>query len=124
MNRPFRYTLSLQTTDGDRIAATARVPADSAWYDGHFPGNPILPGIALVALVEEAILRVERERGRAVEMTGIRRVRFRLPVKPDDAIRLEAARESRRGTPSYAFNVFLEEELACSGILTIGASSP
>ena len=62
MSRPFRYALSLQPAGGDRIVATARVPADSAWYDGHFPGNPILPGLALIALVEEAVLRFERER--------------------------------------------------------------
>jgi len=124
MSRPFRYALSLQPAGGDRIVATARVPADSAWYDGHFPGNPILPGIALIALVEEAVLRFERERGRSVEMTGVRRVRFRLPVKPDDTIRLEANRESRRGTPAYVFNVFRDRELACSGVLTARTLSP
>ncbi|HOD28200.1 MAG TPA: FabA/FabZ family ACP-dehydratase [Syntrophales bacterium] len=124
MSRPFRYELSLSPDAGDRIDASARIPADSAWFDGHFPDNPIVPGVALIGLVEEAVLRSERDRGRTVEMTGIRRVRFRLPVKPDDPITLQAVREVKRGTPAFVFNVCLEGEIACSGILSVTAAEP
>ncbi len=36
----------LETSPQNRIRAKVRVPADSAWFSGHFPGNPVLPGIA------------------------------------------------------------------------------
>lgn len=102
---------------GSRIRASACVPADSAWYDGHFPGNPILPGIAILALVEEAILAAEAEQKSPVVMTGVGRVRFRLPVKPDDPIILDIVRQQRKDGLAYEFTVSLGEEPACTGVM-------
>jgi 3-hydroxyacyl-[acyl-carrier-protein] dehydratase len=102
----------------ERVAATARFPRDSDWFSGHFPGNPIVPGVALIALVEEAVIEQERGEGRFLAITGVRRVRFRLPVRPDDEVTLEATRMSGREVPAYAFTVCLAGEVACSGVLT------
>ena len=99
----------------DQITAAARVPADSVWYAGHFPGNPILPGIAVLALVKEAILAAELEEKRQVVITGIGRVRFRLPVKPDEWMTLKISRESKPDRLTYEFSVCLAEELVCTG---------
>ena len=102
----------------EQIAAAARFPDDSDWFSGHFPGNPILPGVALIALVEEAVVEWERGKGRSVAVTGVRRVRFRLFIKPDDELTLEAVPTSHPEGPSYAFAVHLAGETACSGVLT------
>ena len=65
MMKPFMQKLTQLSCTADRITASACVPADSVWYAGHFPGNPILPGIAILALVEEAIIEAElKEKGR------------------------------------------------------------
>jgi 3-hydroxymyristoyl/3-hydroxydecanoyl-(acyl carrier protein) dehydratase len=102
----------------DRVAAAARFPCDSYWFSGHFPGNPIVPGVALIALVVEAVIARERGDGRSLAITGIRRVRFRLPVRPGDTVTLEATRMSGRERPAYAFTLCLAGEVACSGVLT------
>jgi 3-hydroxyacyl-[acyl-carrier-protein] dehydratase len=99
------------------MTASARVSEDSVWYSGHFPGNPILPGIAVLALVEEAIHVAELRENRHVVMTGISRVRFRLPVKPDDWMTLRITKERKHNGFSYEFSVSLAEEVACTGIL-------
>jgi 3-hydroxyacyl-[acyl-carrier-protein] dehydratase len=120
----FRYEWLQLSGTAERVAATARFPRDSDWFSGHFPGNPIVPGVALIALVEEAVIVRERGEGRSLAITGVRRVRFRLPVRPDDEVTLEATRMSGREGPAYAFTVCLTGEVACSGILTAEIISP
>jgi 3-hydroxymyristoyl/3-hydroxydecanoyl-(acyl carrier protein) dehydratase len=100
------------------MTAEAGVSGDSAWYEGHFPGNPILPGIAILALVEEAIITSELQEGRHVTIIGVGRVRFRLPVKADDRMLLEVTRENRRDGIAYLFSVNLAGEAACTGAFT------
>ena len=56
MEKSFRQGLSQLAGTAERMTAAAAVPGDSAWYAGHFPDNPILPGIAILAMVEEAII--------------------------------------------------------------------
>ncbi len=55
------------------------------WFDGHFPGNPILPGVAQLALVVEALAR---ERGAALDLGGITFLRLRQLVRPGARLRL------------------------------------
>jgi 3-hydroxymyristoyl/3-hydroxydecanoyl-(acyl carrier protein) dehydratase len=108
--------------EAGHIVASAKFPNDSAWFSGHFPDNPIVPGVALIALVAEAVRERERSEGRFPVITGIRRVRFRLPVRPDDEVTLEATRILKKEGPAYLFNVYLAGENACSGILAAEAA--
>jgi 3-hydroxyacyl-[acyl-carrier-protein] dehydratase len=105
------------TAVAGRIVGAARFPADSAWFSGHFPGNPIVPGVALIALVADAVIEQEKIAGRSVAITGVRRVRFRLPVKPGDDVTLEATQVTGPKGPSFAFTVCLAGEPACNGVL-------
>jgi 3-hydroxyacyl-[acyl-carrier-protein] dehydratase len=115
--KPFMQKISQLSGAADSLTASASVPTDSVWYAGHFPGTPLLPGIAILALVEEAISEAELREGKQVIMTGIGRVRFRLPVRPDDQMVIEISREKKNGGFAYGFSVFLSEELACTGYL-------
>lgn len=96
------------------IRATA--PSGSPWYSGHFPENPILPGLAILAMVKQAILGEESVRGTKIRVVGVRRVRFRLPVKPDDTLTLSFSRTRQEGNLSYSFQVLLDARPVCSGI--------
>jgi 3-hydroxymyristoyl/3-hydroxydecanoyl-(acyl carrier protein) dehydratase len=118
MTEPFRQKLSQLSGAADHLTASASVPADSVWYAGHFPGTPLLPGIAVLALVEEAISEAEIREGRQVMITGVGRVRFRLPVRPDDRMVIKISREKRNEGFTYGFSVFLSEELACAGFFS------
>ena len=118
MSARFRHEYLPSSGTTERVVAAARFPGDSDWFSGHFPGNPIVPGVALIALVAEAVIERERGEGRSLAIMGVRRVRFRLPVRPDDEVTLEATRIPNPQGPAYAFTVCLAGETACSGVLT------
>jgi 3-hydroxyacyl-[acyl-carrier-protein] dehydratase len=106
------------------VAAAVRFPGDSDWFSGHFPDNPIVPGVALIALAADAVIERERGEGRSVTITGVRRVRFRLPVRPEDEVTLEVNRIPDRQSPAYSFSLCVAGEAVCSGLLTAAIVAP
>lgn len=66
-------------------ALAARVPAESRLFQGHFPGHPIVPGVALLALVARAVADWRGEEG---ELLGVRGMKLRHPVGPEAALAL------------------------------------
>lgn len=62
------------------------ITADAAWFEGHFPGRPILPAVSQLALVLEALAR---HRGQPVALGGIGFARLRQPVVSGDPLQLE-----------------------------------
>lgn len=80
---------TLESRQGDELVAHAVAGADSGWFGGHFPGRPILPGVALVALVEDALARLwpDEDHGPA-EVRSLRRVRFRKVIGPGANLRV------------------------------------
>ena len=67
------------------------VPGAGPLFDGHFPGLPILPGVAELIMVARAMAPT----GPSV-LTGVRHVRFRALVRPGDELDLVVAQGSRR----------------------------
>jgi len=95
------------------------VPVDCAWFGGHFPGEPILPGIALVHLVYEAISARARQRGKSVTLASLKRVRFAGPVRPGDTLQLSLKGEGDSSENAYTFNVSLNQQTVCSGHVSV-----
>lgn len=76
----------------------ARVPPDSRLFLGHFPGRPIVPGVALLALVARA---ARDWRGEAGGLLGVRGWKLRRPVGPGEALALHLrASNSKDWTPA------------------------
>ena len=66
---------------------------ESAYFEGHFEGNPVLPAVAHLALVEAAINKV----GLDVEIAGVEFARFRLPVLPGETLTVSFPNAPREG---------------------------
>ena len=92
--------------------------AGSPWFSGHFPAEPILPGIAILSMVTDVIRQYESEKGRRIRVSGIRRVRFRLPVRPDELLTISLSLSRQEGSLSYHFKVDLNGKTVCTGIVT------
>jgi len=103
----------------DSFSATALAPEGSVWFTGHFPGEPILPGIAMVQAVYSAIKQDARARGEELELASLRRVRFTSPVRPGEDLDIHLGREDRGHEVSYNFKINVRENVVCSGVVAV-----
>jgi len=96
---PHRYPFLLvdkvlEVEPGKKAVAIKNVTANEPFFQGHFPGNPIMPGVLIVeALAQTACvagLTVEENKGKLGVFTGIESMKFRKMVVPGDTLRLEA----------------------------------
>ena len=76
---------------GKRVVALKNVTGGDPHLQGHFPGNPLMPGVLLVeAMAQTAGLLLSE--GSSALLAQIREARFRRPVVPGDQVRIEAER--------------------------------
>lgn len=88
---------------GVRAHARKAVRADEPWAAGHFPGNPVFPGVLLTEAFAQAagvvaLTAHPEHAGKAVYLVGLDKVRFRRPVRPGDVLDVQVeALGVRRG---------------------------
>ncbi len=99
------------------IWAEAYAKTGSLWFSGHFPGEPVLPGIAILSMVKDTLINSESQKGRKIRISGIKRVRFKLPVRQDQLLKIYLSLSGRDEDISYNFRVELNGSVACSGIV-------
>lgn len=108
---------NLREVADNGLEAEACVPATSGWYAGHFPGAPILPGIAQVNLALELAGRL---RGQPPRLAALRRLRFRRVVHPGVALTVRVTPVA--GSPdAFSFSLRVGADTACSGVLVLRA---
>ena len=105
----------MNRSEENEISADIHVPPDSPWFDGHFPGEPVLPGVAQIGMVFDAI---SKARNRDLRISGVRRVRFKRMIRPDDQLKIIAAPLNKE-IGAYSFRIMIQEEAVCSGVLTV-----
>ena len=113
------HELSVARSSAGCVLAEARASVPSPWFSGHFPGAPVLPAIAILSMVRDAISHHEAEQGRESKVSAIHRVRFRLPAKPDDLLKITATSSGRPGPASYQFKVEVNGQTACTGLMAV-----
>ena len=121
---------------GVRCVAARTLRDDDFWFAGHFPGNPVMPGVLIVeALAQTATLAAASAaaKGGAADaapgpaagplggkiglFAGIDKVRFKRVVKPGDTMRLEAEIVAVHGPVGRAkVKATVDGQLACRGV--------
>ncbi|MGO8717358.1 MAG: 3-hydroxyacyl-ACP dehydratase FabZ family protein [Smithella sp.] len=105
----------IKVTNDNYIEALADVPADSPWFLGHFPGEPILPGIAIVYIVGQAIIQDTLKRGEQVQLKALKKVRFTQPVRPEETLLVSITSEEKGEEVLFSFKVASQGNIVCSG---------
>ena len=86
---------------GESATAYKHVREDEYYFKGHFPGNPIMPGVLIVESLAQtgavAILSMEENKGRNALFGGIDKIRFKKQVVPGDTLKLEVKIIKRKG---------------------------
>ena len=102
---PHRYPMLLidrveELEAGKRAVAIRNVTAHEQVFIGHFPGNPVLPGVLIVEAMAQtgavALLSMDEFKGKTAYFGGIKEAKFRKVVRPGDTLRIEVTLEKIR----------------------------
>ena len=110
---------------GKRVRAYKNVSANEPFFNGHFPGLPVMPGVLQIeALAQAAAMLVQDVEGFDLEkqvayLMSVDGVKFRRLVQPGDRLDLEVEMETfRRGIMKVKGKATVDGERACEAIIT------
>ena len=124
---PHRYPFLLvdrvlEAEPGRKCVAVKNVSANEPFFQGHFPGNPIMPGVLMVEALAQtagiAISLLEETKGKLGVIAGVDNMKFRKQVVPGDILKLEAEIIAfKRGFVKAEVRASVEDEIAAEGVV-------
>jgi 3-hydroxyacyl-[acyl-carrier-protein] dehydratase len=125
---PHRYPFLMvdriiEIDTGKRAVGLKNVSINEEFFQGHFPGNPIMPGVLIVeALAQVAgilALQSGAPGGKTIYFMSIEKAKFRRPVVPGDQLRLEVSILQCRGNVwKFAGTALVEDKMAAEAEFT------
>ena len=108
---------------GEMAIAYKNVCINEMQFQGHFPGNPIMPGVLIVEALAQtgavAILSKDENKGKNALFGGIDKLRFKKQVVPGDVLKLEVKIIKQKGPIGIGEAVAtVDGKIACKGELT------
>lgn len=138
---PHRYPFLLidrvvEMQPRQRIVCLKNVTINEPFFQGHFPGYPLMPGVLMVEAIAQAggalLLREFPDReSKLMVFTGIEQAKFRRPVTPGDQLRIEvevlqwrSRAVKMKGTATVDGKVACEATVMCQLVPRPGAKTP
>jgi UDP-3-O-[3-hydroxymyristoyl] N-acetylglucosamine deacetylase/3-hydroxyacyl-[acyl-carrier-protein] dehydratase len=122
---PFLMIDRILDLDGTkRIVAIKNVTINEPFFQGHFPGRPVMPGVMIVEAMAQAgglllLNAIEDPDNKLAYFMGIDEVKFRRPVIPGDQLRMEIELISlKRSLIKIAGKAYVDGKLAAEGVFT------
>ena len=90
---PFLFVDKILEISHDRVVGIKNVTIDEPFFQGHFPGHPIMPGVLIIEAMAQVggvgALNMKTNIGKLAYFLSINNARFRKPVLPGDTLRIE-----------------------------------
>jgi len=108
----------------ERVVGIKNVTINEPFFQGHFPGHPIMPGVMILEAMAQVggvlLLNTQSDpESKLVYFTGLDRVKFRKPVRPGDQIRFEVEMvKFRQSLCKMAGKAFVANDLVCEAELS------
>lgn len=132
---PHRYPFLLidavkELKPGESIVAWKNVTINEPFFQGHFPGRPVMPGVLIIEAMAQAggilsyMTSRERNAGVIYYLAGVNEARFRRPVSPGERLDLSVSVEKvRRGIWFYDCEATVDGSRAVSAKITCAAGN-
>jgi 3-hydroxyacyl-[acyl-carrier-protein] dehydratase len=105
---------------GKRAVGIKNVTANEPFFQGHFPGFPVMPGVLMIEAIAQvgavAVLAMPANKGKLAFFAGVDEVRFKRQVVPGDTLRIEVTLTRVRGPIGQGVGeATVDGQLACRG---------
>ena len=122
--QPFLLVDTIEELEpGVRAVGKKCVTYNEPFFAGHFPGNPVMPGVLIIEALAQtgavALLLEEENKGKIALFGGIKNARFRQQVVPGDVLELHCEIVSRKGPVGIGkATAYVDGKVAVSAELT------
>jgi 3-hydroxyacyl-[acyl-carrier-protein] dehydratase len=120
---PFIFVDSIRdVVAGERAVGEKRFPASDPVFRGHFPGEPLVPGVLMVEALAQVAGCAAALPGAPLKLAAIKAMKFRRPVRPDELITLTATKlGAAGGLWQFAVEASVGGEVAAEGAIVLAS---
>lgn len=120
---PFLLIDKVIKVEENKIIAIKNVTVNEQYFQGHFPAEPVMPGVLIIEALAQAgavsLLSKDEFKGKIAYFAGINNAKFRKKVVPGDTLRLEVELIKVRGKAGIGYGIaYVEDKKVCEGELT------
>ena len=118
---PFVFIDTVVALDpGQSAICTKRFAASEPFFRGHFPGNPLVPGVILTEAAAQTAGIAAGEPGRIYHLSAIRQMKFIRPVGPDTLVEFTASKTGGMGgLLQFRVTASVAGELVAEGVIVL-----
>lgn len=119
--QPFLFVDRVQVEEGGKKGTGYKlVTINEPFFQGHFPGNPVMPGVLIIETMAQvgAVILLGRDdfKGKTPYFAGINKFRFKRKVQPGDVLRMDVEITKLRGTIGIGQGIaYVDDEVAAEG---------
>lgn len=120
---PFLLIDKVIKIEENKITALKNVTANEHYFQGHFPTEPVMPGVLIIESLAQAgavaLLSRDEFKGKIAYFAGINNAKFRRKVVPGDTLKLEVELTKIRGKAGVGYGIaYVDDKKVCEVELT------